>query len=390
MYSYRRYLGYHLLIILFIMIHYRNSPHSLFYIGNTNISLKTLNENNKLKVDSARSVINGLSVYKNHISDAQHTFVVMTTRRLADEFDKNGIGYLTRVLARLNLEIGKENLFKTKIIVCDVNSDIAVHNEAYALSKYFQTVHRFHDNDINPRISHSIKDPFRREGLDYSYCLRVALDDSSADYVTALEDDAVPERDMLWNLEFHVLARSDWYYAKTYHPLRWSGFAGDRESLYSLLVAGIAVAALHGVTMLVTVAVLRRVAGVTERDDGDVRLGTLAGVFFVHGLAFTCAVALLIGRANFDALTGAGVVTVTPAPRCSTPMVTYTRQAARQVSDYLGRVRCTPENPVDLVIAEFAENRTTLLLQPNQVRHIGYLSSIKGFTEHPEFFLDEV
>lgn len=391
LYSYKRYIAYHILILLFIVYYYMNSPHSLFYIGHSNISIKTLNENNRLKVESARSVLQRLPEYKHHISDAQHTVVVITTRRLQDEYDKIGMGYLTRVLARLNLEINDDNLFKTKIIVCDVNSDIAVHNEAYSLSKYFQTVHRFHDNDTNPRISHSIKDPFHREGLDYSYCLKAALDDSSVDYVTALEDDAVPEAELIWNLEFHVLSRSDWYYAKAFHPLRWLGFSWtDSDSIFNVIALSCAVACVHTMTMLITLRIMKGIAECTVCRSW----WFFTFIFFIHGVAFSCAVALLVGRVNFDRLSsvfiGNRVSTMSPSPRCCTPIVTYTRKAAVEVAQYLKDTQCSPNNPVDLVISDFAVNKTTLLLQPNLVKHIGYLSTIKGFTNQPELFLDNV
>ena len=385
-YSYPRYLIYHIIIICYIAFHYRKSPHSIIFREDPDLNLKKLNEQNRFKVNNARSVLQQVSdLNLNSTINTEHSIVIITTRRLADDNDRSGIGYLTRVLAHLHLATNRTNLFNINVLICDVNSDIAVHIEAYKFSQYFKTIHRFYDNDTNQRISHSIKDPFHREGLDYSFCLSHALKDSNAKYITVLEDDAVPVRNMIWNLEFHLFPRSDWYYAKTYYPPQWSGFTYDCSSIFSLLYIGCIAGIIHTTIMLISLVIICHATNYKlKRKLREIKIHS---ILFTHGFIFSVVVALVMGRINVNRVLGDSIQVTEHAPDCCTPMVVYTRRAAIDVVNLLKTKRCTSTNAVDLVISKFAENKSTLLMQPNQVTHIGYLSTIKGFTTIPDYFV---
>ena len=296
---------------------------------------------------------------------------VITVKR---DHDDISTGYLTQVMARLR-EIIHEN---TQVFICDTYAGPGLHNEAKQLSMYFKTYNRFPDGSLNHRnISLYIK-----EKQDYQFCLALA-ERYNADYTIILQDDALPDKMLFSHLD-KVLKRrlphhendiSHLGFIKLFYPERWQGFGNDYHSLVELAGWG-----------LLSHACFLHIRFFTKCkfSTKSLCLSFFYGVF----------IALSVGRQFLLELRrlSSDLFIIREAPMCCMPAHLYTKASVSVFARELEtRLRKAPEStrPLDIVIDQILQKNklTALLVEPNLVHHIGFVSTLKGVSKNPKNFL---
>jgi len=299
---------------------------------------------------------------------------VVTSRRV---LGSRPLGYLTRTVAALSRSLGRSVWPASKqLFICDVNAGPGNHVEADRLRPYFHVVVRF----PTANASAVILDPFEKEKQDYAFCLQWALQLSTM-YVLIVEDDAVAQDDMFYVLS-HILhtrtlalgARS-WSQLKLYYPERWQGFSLDVRTVLEL-------ASLFCITCVNVFALL----GTWWREQRQkTRHATAGGLLVV-------LFALSVGRQHLIELKRIRpyLYSLAPDPGCCSPAVLFNAEFAKVLVPHLeSEVRCSNAYPLDLALKSFT-NRLRwpgFRVEPNLFRHIGLLSTMKGYSRHVEDFL---
>jgi len=75
--------------------------------------------------------------------------------------------------------------------------------------------------------------------------------------------------------------------------------------------------------------------------------------------------------------------------------VLYTAESATHLVEHLDKVRCSSSYPLDEAIDSIMRTGQDAgetagvgyLVEPNLFRHVGFMSTIKGFSTHPEEFV---
>ena len=67
------------------------------------------------------------------------------------------------------------------------------------------------------------------------------------------------------------------------------------------------------------------------------------------------------------------------APACCTPANVYPRPSLRRLTRLLAEVTCGPDQPLDFALVDVVKSAglEALYLQPNIVKHIGAISSLR-------------
>ena len=140
--------------------------------------------------------------------------------------------YLTRVMWKLQ-QIARlwQGAGAIRVLMCNVDINPDEHQEAVALSRWFPMIAR--------RSDHKAPNAFEKEKQDYVFCLNASRHaDAASDYVLLLEDDALPEDDLL-SMILHLTGQrfreandlgTDFYYLKLYHPERIQGYLHPEPS----------------------------------------------------------------------------------------------------------------------------------------------------------------
>ncbi|ELT98042.1 hypothetical protein CAPTEDRAFT_173301 [Capitella teleta] len=346
--------------------HYWTLPH---------LSLKAINENEERSA-SARSYFTSVenkSAYKSHAQgDVDLAIAVITIRR------SNGpkpLYYLSQVMAALHRASEKEQrLFQNKrMFICNVYAGPGSHIEAEALSEFFEVRSRF----PNGSISATIMDRFAKEKEDYMYCMQQALT-SNPKHVMMIEDDAAPHPHLfpvLNQLLLNPKLQSNPYaFVKLYYPERWQGFSYDVHRLIELL--GVS---LIGGSISVFVTQLLFARNYSERN------AFFLGALYLMMLTYT------IGRPYLLELrrVSPSMYTLNAAADCCSPSILYPREITSALLHFLNGTTCKPDFAIDLALDAFVHDRDLLRfsLEPNLFKHIGFMSTIKGMSHHPEEFL---
>ena len=295
--------------------------------------------------------------------------VVVTTRRVVGS---RTLGYLTRTIAALSRLTRNSGWPATKqLFICDVNAGPAAHIEADRLRQYFHVHVRF----PNGSASAAILDPFEKEKQDYAFCLQEALR-FTMKYVLIVEDDAVAQENL-----FHVLSRIlhtatySWSHLKLYYPERWQGFSTDIRTLLELT-------SLFGIAYVIWTAVLY--IG-WRKQQKKFRHSVTGGVLVV-------LLALSIGRQHLIELKQVSphLYSLSPDPACCSPAIFYNAEFARQLVPYLvNEAQCSNTYPLDMALTSFVNwlQWPGYCIEPNLFRHIGLISTMKGYSRYVEDFL---
>ncbi|KAK2179825.1 hypothetical protein NP493_470g01020 [Ridgeia piscesae] len=73
---------------------------------------------------------------------------------------------------------------------------------------------------------------------------------------------------------------------------------------------------------------------------------------------------------------------------CVLTPILFNAEAAIETSSHLATTTCNSRLSLSVAMTQFAHAQgfTTLLVQPNVVRHIGLISTLKGVSDVPEEF----
>ena len=317
----------------------------------------------------------------------QLAIVVVTVRRV--NHVNKPLGYLTRVVASVDRLIKEDRPaasrstkmeYKT-LTICNVDAGPGRHEEVQSLAAlhYFHIVDRF----PNGSIEATIMNPFAKEKEDYAFCLRHAIGERSPpDWILLIEDDAVP-RDEIFESLRQILGRKlkmepTSSFFKLYYPERWQGYSFELHKILELF----AIFAIGGCTLVWLGLINRRSRFLYTQANG---------MLFVIGGAYLCLVALAIGRQHLLELRrfGTFMLQLIPAPDCCSPALLYPLPVAMTLADYLDSVRSSHISPLDNAIDSFSKlpGQSAFLVEPNLFRHVGLISTIKGFSTHLEEFL---
>lgn len=295
--------------------------------------------------------------------------VVVTSRRVVGS---RPLGYLTRTVAALSLVERSISWPATKqLFICDVNASPAPHIEADRLRQYFDVHVRF----PNASTSAAILDPFEKEKQDYAFCLQEALRFTTK-YVLLVEDDAVAQEN-LFSVLSHILHTQThyWSHLKLYYPERWQGFSADIRTALELT-------SIFSITYVIWTAVLH--VGWREQRQ-RYRHSVTGGVLVV-------LIALSIGRQHLVEMkqVSSHLYSLGPDPNCCSPAIFYNAEFARQLVPYLANeVRCSNTYPLDMALKSFVSQLQWpgFRIEPNLFRHIGLISTMKGYSRYVEDFL---
>lgn len=297
------------------------------------------------------------------------SIVVVTSRRVVGT---QTLGYLTRSVAALSRVARGTSWPTTKqLFICDVNPGPAAHVEADRLRQYFHVHVRF----PNASASAAILDPFEKEKQDYAFCLQEALH-FTTNYVLVVEDDAVA-RENLFRVLAHILhtRTHSWSHLKLYYPERWQGFSTDIRTVLELT-------AVFGITYVIWTVVLY--VG-WHKQRKSFRHSVTGGVLVV-------LMALSVGRQHLTELKQVSpyLYSLGPDSACCSPAIFYSAEFARRLVPYLANeVRCSNTYPLDMALNSLV-NRLQwhgFLVEPNLFRHIGLISTMKGYSRYIEDFL---
>jgi len=301
--------------------------------------------------------------------------VVVTSRRVL--VSSRPAGYLTRTVAALSRSAASSDWPASKqLFICDVNAGPAHHVEADRLRQYFHVVVRF----PRPNASAVILDLFEKEKQDYAFCLRHALRLTST-YVLIVEDDAVAQDDVFHVLRHILSTRTlapgthSWSHLKLYYPERWQGFSLDFRTAVEL-------ASLFCIAYMFCSTILRWWSG-----EGRHRFRQT-----VPGGVLVVLVALSVGRQHLTRLKRISpyLYSLAPDPACCSPAVFYNAEFAKLlVPHLLNEVQCSNAYPLDMALKGFADRLQWpgFRVEPNLFRHIGLMSTMKGFSRYIEDFL---
>ena len=311
-------------------------------------------------------------------AETQLDFVigVISVKREHKEFST---GYLTQVMAKLINEVNN----KTQVFICDTYAGPGVHDEAIQLLTHFKTYTRF----PNGSMEHTKISGFIKEKQDKLYCLTKA-DNYNARWVIMLEDDGVPRRHFLYQsttllrrIQERMQKGGDadqFGFLKLYYPERWQGFSSDYQSAVELTGWGIISSS---VFLYINHFIRRRPCR---------RIVLVCCIGFVYGMLLASAVGrqFLLEFRRFST----DLLLIRDAPMCCTQAHLYSRTSAVVFAKGLiNEIMKNPSSltPFDLVIDKIAEEERLkgFLVEPNIVQHIGFVSSLKGISKHPEQFV---
>ena len=199
-----------------------------------------------------------------------------------------------------------------------------------------------------------------------------------------LEDDALPQNDMLHVLHSLLTVihehQQQWSLMKLYYPQKWQGYAFDVITVIELLSVGI----LFGSSFYAIQFKCSKHP--VLRTNKNMRYAS-----FLMGFCYGVLCCLAIGRCHLIELKRLmpSTYSLRHAPDCCSPGILYPVDVATQLIDMLNKTKCHPNNPLDMAVAAFTQNigYRTYIVEPNLVKHIGMVSTIKGVSTSPWDFL---
>ncbi|CAH1784916.1 unnamed protein product [Owenia fusiformis] len=340
---------------------------------------------------------------------------IVTVSRNKHTFDSYEPKYLSQTVWKF-LEMPNPNSSSMKnfrLCICNVDDDPEKYKEAQLLRSIVTTFQRF--NKSEPNKEHILE----KEKQDYVYCLNSSLQ-LNPKYVLLVEDDALPKEDLFPVLE-HVIAHRDLahyetlthastddiasnvlnlgtksemstennstdaapyahdkvLYYKLYHPERLLGFISfEPERLPELL----------GISVLLGYLVFMILFPCSRYLQHN-RTKSLVLISL-----YWCLVVLAIGRPHLVTLRSISkyLYSVVPAPSCCTPAMLYPSGSAREIIEYLSKVKCKKDYAKDMALEDFrkATFHRSLMVQPNLFSHIGLYSSLRDAILPPHLIYD--
>jgi hypothetical protein len=301
--------------------------------------------------------------------------------------DLLNLGYLTQSVAQLIKVIDNDTSagFSHKhVFVCNVDPMPHLYVEAQAVSRVVHTVLRY-ANVSGREKARSMMDVFEKEKDDYAYCLDVAQKFNSR-YVLMLEDDV-----LLSDIAFAVLSRlmarvqldmrNDWLFVKLYYPEKWQGFGNEWQTAVELT----GVAAIGGSLMVLGISMMSR------HFHWRMMSRYSTPCWFVVGAAYAVLLCVGVGRPYIFAWRRSflSMHRLSAAPGCCTQAVLYPAGVVSKLATHLRHVHANVDFSVDLAIDGFAHKHHLMryLIEPNVLRHIGLVSTVRDYAKSAEHFL---
>lgn len=312
---------------------------------------------------------------------------MITVSRLEQEveFQSGRLGYLTQSAAALHKVTSNSHLGNKRFFLCNVDAAPEKHTEALVLSRVIPTIQRFSTNASTPKGS----DVFQKEKDDYSFCLKQGLA-LKPKYVMLLEDDVLVNSDTFLTTELILNSyveynhkRQDemqpsqpWLFLKLYYPEKWQGYGNEFSKIAELIAIGTL-----GGSIFAAISLLSRSTNKCFRMF----------IFFVLGAGYFTLLVFLVGRPYVHHLRHFSpyFYRVVDAPDCCTQAILYPAAMGHGLADYLDAVYSTSAFSVDLAIDKFAlqENLKRHLVEPNLVKHIGMLSTVRTYAKSAAEFM---
>lgn len=367
----------YLIVAVFIVPYVgQRLPYSIFYQSTSQRDHIKLLLDNDLRIKSAIRTLNHLNCRREcwkQINEASTTpeycFVIISVSRPAET------KFLTQVVAALLPHIPQvESMFTV------YNAEGPTHEEAMNLSAVVPV-------DSYMGKANDPPNKYSKEKNDYVHALEWC-NNRNARFSVILEDDALPLPDFMQRLQLVLDYRMsknsiNWVFLKLYYPEKWEGWANEKNIITELIVSSMT----GGLVLTLLVQCLQVV--ITRRVAID--YGIIFWFLLSSGLI--AYMLLCLGRPHWLALRGISpkLSSVVYAPGCCTPAVLYQRAHLSDLIQYLKKVSCLLGFPVDLALDKFADDRDLqrLLVVPNLVKHIGFISSLpgKGWKNPKEFRL---
>lgn len=273
--------------------------------------------------------------------------------------------YLLQVMRQLDVLLqGCGDTRCAAVLVCDVEGGPHKNEDATLVEKRFRVVRRGKglDQDVNV---------FEKEKRDYVFCLRQSAEMLKPRNMVVLEDDALPCTDF-FSIIRDLLGRrfiSHSLYVKLYHPERLQRYWNPEP--YRIL-EWVGLGTFGASLILLFFAFFPRC-----------RL-PISGPLFLFLVVYIMAGAELIGRHYLLELRRVSpqLYAVSPATECCTPAMLFPANASSRVADLMDAATCERGNAKDMVLYRHASSAHSL--EPNAIRHIGMLSSIRANPLHPQ------
>ncbi|XP_067833774.1 transmembrane protein 246 [Heptranchias perlo] len=264
-----------------------------------------------------------------------------------------------------------------RLLACNVHPRPQEHREALTASRLIPTVQRFgpEGEEEEEEGRREADNRFEKEKQDYLFCLRKALNIYQPRHVLLVEDDALPEEDVLEVLRDLLERRMaspalrDALYLKLYHPERLQGYLHPEPTR---VLEWLGLGCLVGGPL-----------------SGLYQLGT--GRHWARAFpplaAFAMLAAELAGRHYLLELRRLSpqLYALAPASECCTPAMLYSAPSARRVLGYLGGVHCRQGYAKDTALYALLREKgeRAWVLEPNAVTHIGVYSTLRGVIANP-------
>lgn len=332
-------------------------PFSVYYHSELKFDQQRVHEENRRLANEAERTLREftqekLDLINRTVKDPEFCFVIPSVSR------PGKVRYLTQVVAALLPQITDSDVFMV------LNAEGPEHTEAKNLSS---TVHV--EIVTNKRVN-----IYMKEKEDYIYGLEWCLK-NGAKFSVILEDDVLPPSDFVHRLKFVLQFRmpSDrkkWAFLKLYYPEKWEGWSNEPRIVLEL----IATAFFGGTILTSSVYVFQLVLVRTLPNKVELFIvGLLSSAFMLYAL-FT------LGRPHWLSLRkwSPHLSSVVSSPGCCTPAVVYPQAHLSDLIEYLRNAESTYDFAKDLVLDKFAGERglAHLLVVPNMVKHIGFVSSL--------------
>lgn len=331
---------------------------SVYYSAEHAQDLKKVNERNQQRLNEARKILQEYARAGNFTNQAplpEFCFAIPTVSRPNH--------YLTQLVASLIPQINPASS-----VLKIFNAEGAHHTEAKNLSQIVPV-------EVIPKHS-AIRDIFTKETRDYGYALEWCYK-QAAKYSIIIEDDVLLPRDFVTKLRFvlHYRMPSDrthWAFLKLYYPEKWESWISGVRIVVEFIVATI-MGGLIFSSLFCAILFLLSKSSLSKKEITI--LFFFSSVFVLHAL-------VAIGRPHLLSLRDYSpyLSVVVPAPKGSTAAVVYPQLHIFNLVQYFKHVDSYRSFPIDFALDKFAMDRNLdrLLVVPNLVKHIGFVSTLRG------------
>lgn len=364
-------LAAYLVVAVFFMPYLgKDLPFSVFYHTELKSAVERINKENKKRAIEAETTLQKFQAskfYVQEVSRKEHEFC-FAIPSISRPYHVN---YLTQLVASLLPQVAS-----TDSVFVVLNTEGPGHIEANELSSIVpvQTITRNFTQE---------RSVYAKETSDYMYALKWCYK-QGAKFTVILEDDVLLPENFIDRLRFVLQYRmpsdeKSWAFLKLYYPEKWQGWSNESGIILELLLTTV----LGGLLLSLLIYIFL-ILFLQEK----LRKSELACLFFLSSI-LVMYVLISLGRPHLLSLRNFSphLSAVVPAPGCCTPAVLYPKAHLSSLIQFLQSAHSSRQFPVDYLLDKFARNKSLdrLLVVPNMVKHIGYVSTLKKKKNPHEF-----